>query len=482
MFKFAVLILCFQTCLIQTAMSKSCECNSYGGTGTGQVGVSGNIDACGTTCVDGSVPVLGSVCFGGCAPTSGSVSISGQCGCGCQSEQTLLSSASTYIPSGSSNANAVAAGQQSARITPIISQSSRISKTSPSFSSACACQNARLGQSAPSIRQKSPSSASISQNTPSFSLSKNAVSKPRASLSKPIASLSKPSISLNSGSGYRGTGTGQAAVSIDIDACSATCVEGAVPVIGSAGFSGGSRSSLSKPSISLNSGSGYRGTGTGQVSVSGDIDACGATCVEGVAPVRGSVGFSGSSRASLSKPSISLNSGSGYRGTGTGQVSVSGDIDACGATCVEGVAPVRGSVGFSGSSRASLSKPRASVRKPSISLNSGSGYRSTGTGQVGVSGDIDVCGATCVEGAVRGSVGFSGSSRASLSKPSISLDSGAGYGGSGTGQAGVSGDFDACGVTCVEGAVPVLGSVEFSGCSPICGTVTINGKCECDCN
>ncbi|XP_061726429.1 chorion class A protein Ld19-like isoform X2 [Cydia pomonella] len=56
---------------------------SYGGSGTGQVGVSGDIGASGTTVVVGSVPVLGSVEFSGKVPASGSVSITGQCGCGC---------------------------------------------------------------------------------------------------------------------------------------------------------------------------------------------------------------------------------------------------------------------------------------------------------------------------------------------------------------------------------------------------------------
>ncbi|XP_063631359.1 uncharacterized protein LOC134802653 [Cydia splendana] len=90
MTRFSLLILCVMACLIQMALSQNCGCNqlayssgSYGGTGTGQVGVSGNIDACGNTCVVGSVPVLGSVDFGGCVPACGSVSISGQCGCGC---------------------------------------------------------------------------------------------------------------------------------------------------------------------------------------------------------------------------------------------------------------------------------------------------------------------------------------------------------------------------------------------------------------
>ncbi|XP_061726234.1 uncharacterized protein LOC133531855 [Cydia pomonella] len=90
MSRFSILILCVMACLIQMALSQNCGCNqlsynagSYGGTGTGQVGVSGNIDACGNTCIVGSVPVLGSVDFGGKVAASGSVSISGQCGCGC---------------------------------------------------------------------------------------------------------------------------------------------------------------------------------------------------------------------------------------------------------------------------------------------------------------------------------------------------------------------------------------------------------------
>ncbi|XP_063370980.1 chorion class CA protein ERA.1-like [Cydia amplana] len=105
MSRFAVLLLCVQAFLIQAAFSQQqCGCNqnygqysstvsapisyatsaSYGGTGTGQVGVSGDIGASGTTCVVGSVPVLGSVDFGGKVAAAGSVSISGQCGCGCK--------------------------------------------------------------------------------------------------------------------------------------------------------------------------------------------------------------------------------------------------------------------------------------------------------------------------------------------------------------------------------------------------------------
>ncbi|XP_063631686.1 chorion class CA protein ERA.1-like [Cydia splendana] len=105
---FIVFALCVQACLIQTVLSQSCgypqlpysgigglnnappptpapapPCASYGGVGTGQVGVSGDIDASGQTVVVGSVPVLGSVDFSGTVPASGSVSISGQCGCGC---------------------------------------------------------------------------------------------------------------------------------------------------------------------------------------------------------------------------------------------------------------------------------------------------------------------------------------------------------------------------------------------------------------
>ncbi|XP_063370969.1 chorion class CA protein ERA.1-like [Cydia amplana] len=116
---FVVFALCLQGCLIQSVMSQSLgfpqmpygsgssgigglnsasqisqsapapspvpspPCASYGGVGTGQVGVSGDIDASGQTVVVGSVPVLGSVDFNGTVAASGSVSISGQCGCGC---------------------------------------------------------------------------------------------------------------------------------------------------------------------------------------------------------------------------------------------------------------------------------------------------------------------------------------------------------------------------------------------------------------
>ncbi|XP_063391383.1 chorion class CA protein ERA.1-like [Cydia fagiglandana] len=90
MSRFSLLVLCVMACLIQMALSQICGCNqlayssgSYGGTGIGQVGVSGDIGASGQTAVVGSVPVLGSVDFGGTVAASGSVSISGQCGCGC---------------------------------------------------------------------------------------------------------------------------------------------------------------------------------------------------------------------------------------------------------------------------------------------------------------------------------------------------------------------------------------------------------------
>ncbi|XP_061726646.1 chorion class A protein Ld12-like [Cydia pomonella] len=128
MSRFVVLALCAQAYLIQAVFSQQCGCNqisygspglielggiekislsapsasisysspsislsapnyasaSYGGSGTGQVGVSGDIGASGTTVVVGSVPVLGSVEFSGKVPATGSVSISGQCGCGCK--------------------------------------------------------------------------------------------------------------------------------------------------------------------------------------------------------------------------------------------------------------------------------------------------------------------------------------------------------------------------------------------------------------
>ncbi|XP_048002382.1 chorion class CA protein ERA.1-like [Leguminivora glycinivorella] len=104
MSRFAILLLCVEAFLIQAAFSQQCGCiqnyaqysvpvsapsaisyaSSYGGSGTGQVGVSGDIGASGQTAVVGSVPVLGAVDFGGKVAAAGSVSISGQCGCGCQ--------------------------------------------------------------------------------------------------------------------------------------------------------------------------------------------------------------------------------------------------------------------------------------------------------------------------------------------------------------------------------------------------------------
>ncbi|XP_048001849.1 uncharacterized protein LOC125238554 [Leguminivora glycinivorella] len=55
--------------------------DSYGGEGTGIVGVDGTVDARGSTRVSGSVPVQGAAGFRGSTPAYGSVSIRGQCEC-----------------------------------------------------------------------------------------------------------------------------------------------------------------------------------------------------------------------------------------------------------------------------------------------------------------------------------------------------------------------------------------------------------------
>ncbi|XP_063835934.1 chorion class CA protein ERA.1-like [Ostrinia nubilalis] len=53
----------------------------YGGTGTGEITVAGEVQATGQTIVTGQVPVIGTVSFSGSIPASGVVSIAGNCGC-----------------------------------------------------------------------------------------------------------------------------------------------------------------------------------------------------------------------------------------------------------------------------------------------------------------------------------------------------------------------------------------------------------------
>ncbi|CAH2084050.1 unnamed protein product [Euphydryas editha] len=57
--------------------------SAYGGTGVGDLAVTGEVGVGGTTLVAGQVPILGAVEFGGAVPATGAVSISGSCGCGC---------------------------------------------------------------------------------------------------------------------------------------------------------------------------------------------------------------------------------------------------------------------------------------------------------------------------------------------------------------------------------------------------------------
>ncbi|CAH0731191.1 unnamed protein product, partial [Brenthis ino] len=56
---------------------------AYGGSGSGDVLVFGQLPVAGSTLVGGQVPILGSVCFDGAVPAAGSVCIAGSCGCGC---------------------------------------------------------------------------------------------------------------------------------------------------------------------------------------------------------------------------------------------------------------------------------------------------------------------------------------------------------------------------------------------------------------
>ncbi|XP_052743026.1 chorion class A proteins Ld24-like [Bicyclus anynana] len=61
------------------------EVGAYGGAGVGDVAVAGEMPVAGTTFVAGQVPILGAVRFAGDLPACGTVTISGSCGCGCNS-------------------------------------------------------------------------------------------------------------------------------------------------------------------------------------------------------------------------------------------------------------------------------------------------------------------------------------------------------------------------------------------------------------
>ncbi|XP_068625308.1 chorion class A protein Ld2/Ld41-like [Battus philenor] len=56
---------------------------AYGGAGTGDLDVAGELPVASTTLVAGQVPILGAVQFAGEVPAAGVVTIAGQCGCDC---------------------------------------------------------------------------------------------------------------------------------------------------------------------------------------------------------------------------------------------------------------------------------------------------------------------------------------------------------------------------------------------------------------
>lgn len=56
--------------------------NGYGGSGTGEVAVAGEMPVIGTTNIGGQVPVAGSVRFSGDVPAGGIISVAATCGCG----------------------------------------------------------------------------------------------------------------------------------------------------------------------------------------------------------------------------------------------------------------------------------------------------------------------------------------------------------------------------------------------------------------
>ncbi|XP_004924961.2 chorion class A protein L11-like [Bombyx mori] len=56
-----------------------------------------------------------------------------------------------------------------------------------------------------------------------------------------------------------------------------------------------------------------------------------------------------------------------------------------------------------------------------------------------------------------------------------------GYGGEGIGNVGVAGELPVCGVTAVGGRVPIIGGVEFGGPACAGGCVSICGHCAPTC-
>ncbi|CAG5054965.1 unnamed protein product [Parnassius apollo] len=56
---------------------------AYGGVGTGDLYIAGELPVAGVTTVAGHVPILGAVRFGGGVPAAGTVSICGKCDCDC---------------------------------------------------------------------------------------------------------------------------------------------------------------------------------------------------------------------------------------------------------------------------------------------------------------------------------------------------------------------------------------------------------------
>ncbi|CAG5054967.1 unnamed protein product [Parnassius apollo] len=56
---------------------------AYGGVGTGDLDIAGELPVAGVTTVAGHVPILGAVRFGGGVPAAGTVSICGKCDCDC---------------------------------------------------------------------------------------------------------------------------------------------------------------------------------------------------------------------------------------------------------------------------------------------------------------------------------------------------------------------------------------------------------------
>ncbi|XP_048002448.1 uncharacterized protein LOC125238990 [Leguminivora glycinivorella] len=432
---YTVLVLCIQICLIQSVFSQVCcgskgyssgsygissgsysgGCGSYGGQGCGQVGVNGDIQACGNTCVQGCVPVLGSVCFDGCAPACGSVSICGQCcGCGCPGAAV----AALGLPS--SCVMATASPQPYATgAVPLVSNV-------PSNATAL-----RYG-SAPDSSSSPASPRSVATAMP------DGVMGPRLVIAR------APSAQ------YGGAGTGQVSVSGDIDASGQTVVVGSVPVLGTVDFNGtvaasGTTLTTLEPELML-----------------------------ALTPVGLPISFV-----------MAMQSPQPYA---TGAEPLVSNWPWNSTALRYGSAPDRSRSPDRPSSVATA-MPDGVIGPSAVMSRSPPLLETSTTAENTFKMSRFAVVLLCVQafliqaafsqqcGCIQNYAQYS----APLSAPSPISYASSSYGGSGTGQVGVSGSIDADGQTAVVGSVPVLGAVDFGGKVAAAGSVSISGQCGCGC-